>query len=132
VAALEQHDCNSRLYDRGALRLEQMDAGVQETTMWCARSSMRAAPTTTSPRRCAKTLTASALSRRWPLRTRMRPPTNYSVPSRLGFAGAPINGHSRGRYLDDPAYEGLSELAETLGVAIYLHPTTPHPAVMDA
>jgi hypothetical protein len=50
----------------------------------------------------------------------------------LGFAGALINGRTHGRYLDDPAYEDLFERAETLGVPIYLHPTTPHPAVMDA
>jgi 2,3-dihydroxybenzoate decarboxylase len=45
----------------------------------------------------------------------------------LGFAGALMNG--RGRYLDEPANEGLFERAETLGVPIYLRPTTPHPAV---
>lgn len=43
-----------------------------------------------------------------------------------------INGHSRGRYLDDPAYESLFACAEALGAPIYLHPTTPHPAVMEA
>jgi 2,3-dihydroxybenzoate decarboxylase len=50
----------------------------------------------------------------------------------LGCAGALINGRTHDRNLDDSAYEGLFERAETLGVPIYLHPTTPHPAVMDA
>ncbi|KAA1248368.1 amidohydrolase, partial [Mycobacterium simiae] len=50
----------------------------------------------------------------------------------LGFLGGLINGHTHGRYLDDPAYFGLFEAAEALQAPIYLHPTTPHPAVMDA
>jgi predicted TIM-barrel fold metal-dependent hydrolase len=50
----------------------------------------------------------------------------------LGLLGGLINGHTHGRYLDDPAYDGLFECAQRLGVPIYLHPTTPHPAVMDA
>ena len=50
----------------------------------------------------------------------------------LGLVGGLINGHSQGRYLDDPAYEGLFARAEAMGAPIYLHPTTPHPAVMEA
>jgi predicted TIM-barrel fold metal-dependent hydrolase len=50
----------------------------------------------------------------------------------LGLVGALINGHCQGRYLDDPAYERLFACAESLGAPIYLHPTTPHPAVMEA
>jgi 2,3-dihydroxybenzoate decarboxylase len=50
----------------------------------------------------------------------------------LGLVGGLINGHCQGRYLDDPAYEGLFGRAEELGAPVYLHPTTPHPAVMDA
>jgi predicted TIM-barrel fold metal-dependent hydrolase len=50
----------------------------------------------------------------------------------LGLVGALINGHCQGRYLDDPAYEELFARAEALQAPIYLHPTTPHPAVMDA
>jgi 2,3-dihydroxybenzoate decarboxylase len=48
------------------------------------------------------------------------------------LVGGLINGHCQGRYLDDPAYETLFGHAEEMGVPIYLHPTTPHPAVMDA
>jgi predicted TIM-barrel fold metal-dependent hydrolase len=60
-----------------------------------------------------------------------RPPSS-SGPFHLGLVGALINGHSQGRYLDDPAYYGLFDTAQRLDVPIYLHPTTPHPAVMDA
>jgi predicted TIM-barrel fold metal-dependent hydrolase len=50
----------------------------------------------------------------------------------LGLVGGLINGHCQGRYLDDPAYEEMFACAEAMGAPIYLHPTTPHPAVMEA
>jgi predicted TIM-barrel fold metal-dependent hydrolase len=52
--------------------------------------------------------------------------------TRLGFKGAMINGHTRGRFLDEKAFWGIFECAEALGVPIYLHPSKPHPAVMKA
>ena len=42
-----------------------------------------------------------------------------------GFKGALINGHTRGRYLDDSFFWPILERAEALGVPIYLHPTPP-------
>src|SRR5215469_18773128 len=38
----------------------------------------------------------------------------------LKFCGAMINGHTNGRYLDDPALYPFWERAETLGAIIYL------------
>jgi len=49
-----------------------------------------------------------------------------------GFNGAVINGHSRGRYLDDPFFWPILERAETLRVPIYLHPAQPPKPVVDA
>ncbi len=49
-----------------------------------------------------------------------------------GFKGAMINGHSRGRYLDDPFFWSILGRAEALRVPIYLHPTPPPKAVIDA
>ena len=49
-----------------------------------------------------------------------------------GFKGALINGHSRGRYLDDKFFWPILERAESLNVPIYLHPTEPTKAVADA
>jgi 2,3-dihydroxybenzoate decarboxylase len=49
-----------------------------------------------------------------------------------GFKGAMINGHTHGEYLDDPKFWIILEVAEALGVPIYLHPTTPPPEVMKA
>ncbi len=42
-----------------------------------------------------------------------------------GFKGALINGHIRGRYLDDAFFWPILERAEALQVPLYLHPTPP-------
>jgi predicted TIM-barrel fold metal-dependent hydrolase len=52
--------------------------------------------------------------------------------AQLGFKGAMINGHTRGAFLDDKKFWGIFECAQALGVPIYLHPSKPHPAVMQA
>jgi predicted TIM-barrel fold metal-dependent hydrolase len=49
-----------------------------------------------------------------------------------GFKGTLINGHTRGRYLDDKFFWPILERAEALNVPIYLHPTIPPKAVIDA
>ncbi len=51
---------------------------------------------------------------------------------RAGFKGAIINGHNRGRYLDDKFYWPILECAEQLKVPIYLHPTRPPKPVIEA
>jgi len=50
----------------------------------------------------------------------------------LGFKGANINGHTRGRYLDEAAFAPILARAEALDVPLYLHPTVPHKPVADA
>ncbi len=50
---------------------------------------------------------------------------------RAGFKGAAVNGHNRGRYLDDKFYWPLLECAEALDVPIYVHPTPPPKSVLD-
>jgi len=49
-----------------------------------------------------------------------------------GFKGTLINGHTRGRYLDDPFFSPILERADALNVPIYLHPTVPPKAVAEA
>ena len=49
-----------------------------------------------------------------------------------GFKGTLINGHTRGRYLDDKLFSPILERAEALNVPIYLHPTVPPKAVAEA
>jgi len=41
----------------------------------------------------------------------------------LGFAGAMVNGHTNGVYLDDPRYDPFWERMQALDVPLYLHPT---------
>ena len=48
------------------------------------------------------------------------------------FVGTLINGHTRGRYLDDRFFWPVLECAERLGVPLYLHPTLPPKPVVDA
>ena len=135
-----------RLYDRGPLRLEQMDAagidfqilslfdpGVQaETDVARAIDLARRAnddlaeAVRGNPGRFGGFATLAT-----------QDPDAAAVEleravTELGLLGALINGHCQGRYLDDPAYEGLFERAQGMDVPIYLHPTTPHPAVMEA
>ena len=48
------------------------------------------------------------------------------------FKGAVINGHIRGRYLDDEFFWPILERAEALQVPLYLHPTPPLQPVIEA
>ncbi len=47
------------------------------------------------------------------------------------FKGAVINGHIRGRYLDDEFFWPILERAEALQVPLYLHPTPPPRPVIE-
>jgi predicted TIM-barrel fold metal-dependent hydrolase len=49
----------------------------------------------------------------------------------LGFKGAVVNGHVRGRYLDESSFAPILERAEALGVPISLHPTPPPRPVFE-
>jgi 2,3-dihydroxybenzoate decarboxylase len=48
----------------------------------------------------------------------------------LRLKGAIVNSHTRGEYLDEPKFWEIFEAAESLGVPIYLHPTTPSPRMV--
>ena len=52
--------------------------------------------------------------------------------SELGFKGAMIHGTANGVFLDDKRFWPIFARAEKLDMPIYLHPSVPHPAVMDA
>ena len=49
-----------------------------------------------------------------------------------GFKGGLINGHTRGRYMDDEFFWPILERAEALEVPLYIHPARPPQAVVDA
>lgn len=137
---------HQRLYDRGALRLEQMDAagidfqilslfdpGVQDETDvaravdLARRANDDLAETVRgTPNRFGGFAT---LATQDPVAAAAE---LERAVSELGLVGGLINGHCQGRYLDDPAYARLFACAEEMGAPIYLHPTTPHPDVMKA
>lgn len=137
---------HDRLYDRGTLRLEQMDAagidfqilslfdpGVQDETDvaravdLARRANDDLAETVReNPARFGGFATLATQEPEAAATELERAVTE------LGLVGGLINGHCQGRYLDDPAYQTLFGRAEEMGAAIYLHPTTPHSAVMDA
>ena len=48
-----------------------------------------------------------------------------------GFKGGNINGHTRGRYLDDKFFWPILEHAEALKVPLYIHPTLPPEPVIE-
>jgi predicted TIM-barrel fold metal-dependent hydrolase len=50
----------------------------------------------------------------------------------LGFKGAMIHGLAHGQFIDDARYWPIFARAEALDVPIYLHPSMPHEAVVDA
>ncbi len=43
----------------------------------------------------------------------------------LGLAGAVINSHTKGRYLDEPQFAPILAALEANDAALYIHPTTP-------
>ncbi len=51
--------------------------------------------------------------------------------TKLGFKGAMLHGMANGVFLDDQRFWPIYERAAALDVPIYLHPSLPHPAVMD-
>ncbi|NBJ16620.1 MAG: amidohydrolase [Dehalobacter sp. 4CP] len=52
--------------------------------------------------------------------------------SEHGFKGAIINGHTRGRYLDDEYFWPILERAAKLQIPIYIHPAEPPKPVIEA
>lgn len=51
--------------------------------------------------------------------------------AKLGMKGAMIHGLANGLFLDDRRFDPIWERAQALDMPIYLHPSFPHPAVMD-
>lgn len=51
--------------------------------------------------------------------------------TQLGFKGAMIHGLAHGEFLDEDKFLPIFETAAALDVPVYLHPSVPHPQVMD-
>jgi 2,3-dihydroxybenzoate decarboxylase len=52
--------------------------------------------------------------------------------TKLGFKGAMVHGLTNGVFFDDRRFWPIFERAQALGVPLYVHPATPHPAVVEA
>jgi 2,3-dihydroxybenzoate decarboxylase len=52
--------------------------------------------------------------------------------NKFGFKGAMVHGLTEGLFFDDKRFWPVLERAQALDVPIYLHPATPHPAVIRA
>lgn len=52
--------------------------------------------------------------------------------TKLGLKGAMVHGLTQGLFIDDRRFWPIFERAQALDVPIYLHPSRPHPAVIDA
>src|SRR5580700_10422553 len=52
--------------------------------------------------------------------------------TQLGFKGAMVHGLTCGAFLDEKQFWPILDTAQRLDVPIYLHPATPHPAVIEA
>jgi 2,3-dihydroxybenzoate decarboxylase len=50
----------------------------------------------------------------------------------LGFKGAMIHGLTNGQFIDERIYWPIFDRAQSLDVPIYLHPSFPHPRVIEA
>jgi len=52
--------------------------------------------------------------------------------TKLGFKGAMVHGPTNGVFFDDRRFWPIFERAQALDVPIYVHPSVPHPAVVEA
>lgn len=135
-----------QLYDREELRLDDMDAaGIDYQILSLLDPGVQELDSTTEAVERARQAnddlakTVRAYPKRFGAFAALPTQSAHKAADELkraihelGFHGGLINGHSRGRYLDDPAYKILFSTAERLKVPLYLHPTSPHQAVFDA
>jgi 5-carboxyvanillate decarboxylase len=132
-----------RLQDLGEVRLRDMDeSGVarQIVSLTAPGVQIFDAPEAVALARCANDQLAEAV-RTHPDRfagLAAIAPQDPAAAARelergvrkLGLKGAIVNSHTHGEYLDDPKFWEIFEAAASLGVPIYLHPTTPSPAMI--
>jgi len=122
VAVMDRDGIDVQILSHGP-GVEQLEADIQlplvrETNDWlrecCAKYPKRLYGFTTVP-------TASP----------EEAPKELERMMKAGFKGSCINGHTRGRYLDDKAYWPFLEASEALDAPLYLHPTPPPQGITD-
>ena len=145
VEATRAPDIAARLHDLGELRLREMDeAGIDMQVLSHGAPSAQKLPgeVAVEVTRRVNDRLAAAIARH---------PTRFAgfaalptahpeaaadelerTVSEHGFKGAMIHGLTGGSFIDERRFWPIFARAEKLDVPIYLHPSVPHPAVMDA
>ncbi len=136
-------DLVARIQDLGERRLREMDeSGIAKQVVFLTAPGVQVfdAPTATSLARSTNDQLAEAVRRHpdrfaglaaiAPQDPRGAAQELERAVKHLGLKGAVVNSHTRGEYLDDPKFWEIFEAAEALDVPIYLHPTTPSPAMV--
>jgi 2,3-dihydroxybenzoate decarboxylase len=132
-----------QMTDLGELRLRDMDAaGITKQIVSLTAPGVQVfdAPTAVELARSANDQLAEAV-RKFPDRfaglAAIAPQDPLAAAqelergvTRLGLKGAIINSHTRGEYLDEPKFWEIFEAAEALDIPIYLHPSSPPPAMI--
>lgn len=136
----------ARLRDFGDLRLDAMDrAGIQRSVLSLSGPGVQAErdPRVASRKAAEANDWLAAQIQNHPARysgfahLAMQDPSGAATEFQrcardLGFCGAMINGHTRGQYLDDRAFDPFWERVEAIGLPVYLHPADPvstYPAI---
>lgn len=133
-----------RLYDLGELRLAEMDeAGIDMQVLSHLAPSLQKVPAAIAvdlARRVNDRLAAACAVHPTRFAAFAALPTAdvdaavrelERCVTTLGFKGAMIHGLSESQFLDRPQFRPIFACAEALDVPIYLHPSTPHPAVTE-
>ena len=144
VEAGRPGETHQRLLDLGALRIKEMDeAGIDMQVLSHANPGLQKMDAETAVRlariandRLAETVRAHP--DRFAAFAAIPTPDPKAAAdeleravTRLGFKGALINGTTNGVFFDDKRFWPICERAAALDVPLYLHPTMPHPAVID-
>jgi predicted TIM-barrel fold metal-dependent hydrolase len=137
-------DVAERLDDVGALRLREMDeAGIDLQVLSQSTPGLQAVDAATAPAlaRGADDRLLAAVKRH-PRRFSAFAALPTADPraaadeleravTQLGFKGAMVNGMTGGVFHDDRRFWPIWERAAQLDVPIYIHPSLPHPAVIE-
>lgn len=132
-----------KMQDLGSIRLADMEAtGIAKQILSITSPGVQIFDTDTAVRLCTSfnDQLAEAI-RKYPDRfagLAAIAPQNPSAAAKelhravksLGLKGAIINSHTHGEYLDEPKFWEIFEAAESLGVPIYIHPSTPSPRML--
>jgi len=134
-----------QLCDIGEKRIAEMDAAgidIQVLSLTSPGTEQLEAPDALAVAREANAFLAEAVEKH-PTRLAAFAALPTAAPERAAeelermvrrhnFKGAIINGHVGGRYLDEQFFWPILECAQSLDVPIYLHPTQPPKAVIEA